>query len=517
MSQISLIDLGITLGVPLFQDLALTVGTGDRIGLVAANGRGKSTLLRCLAGDLEPTSGSVVRARGLRVALVLQDPPEHLLPLTAQAATLDALPAESREWEAWRAGVALDDVGFPQPLRDRPLAALSGGWQRMAQLARAWVTEPDVLLLDEPTNHLDLARIAQLEAWIAGLPRDMALIVASHDRAFLDAITTRTLFLREQASQIYALPFTPARDALAETDAAAARRHAADLKQANKLRRQAAKLNNIGINSGSDLLTVKTKQLKARAARIEEEARPAHREHSAGAIRLSDSASHSKALLALDGAEVATPDGTVLFRTGRMWIAPGDRVVLLGANGSGKSMLLAAIARAAGRAAIGGAATGGAESGIGCAGSAVFGICDQGLNHLDRNQTPFATVTTRFDLGDQRVRGLLAGAGIGLDLQSRPIAALSGGQRARLAMLILRLEQPNFYMLDEPTNHLDIEGQEALEAELCAREAACLLVSHDRRFVENVGNRFWQIEGRRLVEVEDPQVFFRRSMQAGTA
>lgn len=504
MSLISLSALGVTLGTPLFQDLSFTVARGDRVGLVAANGRGKTTLLQCLAGNLEPTGGSVVRARGLRAALVRQDPPEPLLALTAPAATLDALPAETRDWEAWRADVALDDLGFPAALRDRPLAALSGGWQRIAQLARAWVTEPDLLLLDEPTNHLDLARIAQIERWIAVLPRDTALIVASHDRAFLDAVTTRTLFLREHGSPLFALPFSPARDALAE--AAAARRHATDLKQAAQLRRQAAKLNNIGINSGSDLLTVKTRQLKARAARIEDEARPAHRQLSAGTIRLSDGHAHAKALLTLDAAEVSTPTGTLLFRTGRLWIAPGERVVLLGANGTGKSLLLGAIARVA---------AGGTASGIGCAGSIVAGICDQELSHLERSRTPFATVTERFDIGDQKARALLAGAGIGLDLQAQPVATLSGGQRARLAMLVLRLQRPNFYMLDEPTNHLDIEGQETLEAELGARDAACLLVSHDRRFVENVGNRFWEIEGRRLVEVEGPQAFFRHSMQPG--
>ncbi|GHD43395.1 ABC transporter [Thalassobaculum fulvum] len=495
MTLISLTGLGVTLGAPLFQDLTFSLAKGDRLGLVAANGRGKSTLLRCLADRLEPSAGRIVRARGLRTALVRQDNPDALLPLTLRAVALDGLPADTRDWEAWRADVTLDELAVPDDLRDRPLAELSGGWRRMAQLARARVAEPDLLLLDEPTNHLDLERIAGLEAWIAGLPGDMALIVASHDRAFLDAVTTRTLFLRERGSQLYALPFSPARQALAKADAATARRHAADLQEAAKLRRQAAKLNNIGINSGSDLLQVKTRQLKARAERIEEAAQPAHRELSAGTVRLSDGGAHVRALLVLDGAEVGTPDGRPLFRTGRLAIAPGDRVVVLGANGAGKSRLLAAVASAV---------EGMPAPGFWAAGSIVPGICDQELTRLDRDRTPFELVAGRFEIGDQRARSLLAGAGVGLDLQVRPVAALSGGQRARLAMLVLRLQRPNFYMLDEPTNHLDIEGQEALEAELCAREAACLLVSHDRRFVENVGNRFWRIEGKRLIELDGP-------------
>ena len=118
------------------------------------------------------------------------------------------------------------------------------------------------------------------------------------------------------------------------------------------------------------------------------------------------------------------------------------------------------------------------------------------------------TITRRFDVGDQRARALLAGAGVAIEMQERPVGKLSGGQKARLGMLVLRLTHPNFYLLDEPTNHLDIEGQEALEDELMAHEASCLLVSHDRSFVRNVGNRFWVIEGRKLVEVDGPEEFF---------
>jgi ATPase subunit of ABC transporter with duplicated ATPase domains len=117
-------------------------------------------------------------------------------------------------------------------------------------------------------------------------------------------------------------------------------------------------------------------------------------------------------------------------------------------------------------------------------------------------------VVNRFAVGDQRARALLAGAGLSVAMQGRPIGRLSGGQKARLAMLLLRLAQPNFYLLDEPTNHLDIEGQEALEDELLAHQASCLLVSHDRNFVRTVGNRFWLVDRKRLVELEGPERFF---------
>jgi ATPase subunit of ABC transporter with duplicated ATPase domains len=505
MSLISIRSLGITLGARLFSGLDLTVRKGDRIGLVAANGRGKSSLLRCVAGMLEPTEGECHGARNARVTLMLQDPTPELLALPVQDVVLGELPADSRAWEAWRADLALHAMAVPAALRDRPLGSLSGGWQRMVLLARAWLTEPDILLMDEPTNHLDLRRIGQLQRWIAGLPKDTALIVASHDRAFLDAVSNRTLFLRGAASVDFALPYAAARASLDEADAATARRHETELRQADQLRRQAAKLHNIGVNSGSDLLTVKTKQLKERADRIEAAARPAHRETSAGRIRLMEGATDAKVLVALNEARVSTPDGRGLFATGKLWVHPGDRVVLLGANGAGKSCLLDLITRAV---------RGQDCTGIRCNPSVVPGICDQALSHLRPEETLHRVIADRFGVGEQRVRSLLAGAGFPPERQSRAVSTLSGGQRARLAMLVLRLEQPNFYLLDEPTNHLDIEGQEALEGELTRGEAACLLVSHDRRFVNNVGNRFWLIERGRLVELDTPDAFFAAAMEA---
>ena len=504
MSLLALNALSAMRGEMLFANLNLTLNKGDRVGLIAANGRGKSTLLRILHGTYEAASGEVTRARGLRTGLLNQDVPPGLLPLTLYDAVLGALPAEQADYESWRVDVALDELAVPQDLRSLPLAALSGGWQRAALLARLWLGAPDVMLLDEPTNHLDLGRIGHLQSWLDTVARGTACIIASHDRAFLDAVTNRTLFLRAENSQIFALPFTAARAALAEVDTTATRQFENDMKTARQLRQQAAKLKNIGINSGSDLLITKTRQLKDRAEKIESAARPAHAERAAGDIRLANSGTHARALLALDRVDITTPDGRILFNTGTLWVNKGDRVVLLGANGAGKSRLLAAVL----------AARAGEVAGLRMAGSVVLGASDQQLAQLDGFATPMAAVAGAFDVGDQRARSLLAGAGIALDRQTGPISALSGGQKSRLAMLVLRLTQPNFYVLDEPTNHLDIEGQEALEAELTAQGAACLLVSHDRSFVRHVGNRFWVIEGKKLVEAECPEAFFAAALAA---
>ena len=501
MSLLAARALSLTLGLPLFSDLNLTVTQGDRIGLVAANGRGKTSLLSLLSGEGEPTGGEITRARGLKTGLVRQDVPTAILPLGFRTAVLAALPPEQAAEESWRADIVMDDLSVPEAFRDTPLQALSGGWQRIALLARAAITAPDLYLLDEPTNHLDLSRIGILQAWLAALPRDVGVVLTSHDRAFLDQATNRTLFLRADRSRFFPLPYSHAKSELEKADEADERRFDNDLARADQLRRQAAKLKNIGVNSGSDLLITKTRQLSERAAKIEASARPAHKETSAGAIKLTNSGTHAKALVSLNEALIRTPDGRELFRTGQKWIEKGDRVVLLGANGAGKTQMIKVVL-----AAINGGPLG-AEGTIKAVPTLALGYCDQMLSQLPDKATPFELVT-RQTQADSTARNLLAGAGVKTDWQTRPIAKLSGGQKARLAMLLLRLSSPNFYLLDEPTNHLDIEGQEALEDELLTKGATCLLVSHDRHFVRSVGSRFWQIIGKRLTEVADPEDFF---------
>jgi ATPase subunit of ABC transporter with duplicated ATPase domains len=501
MTLITIRNLGVTLSAPLFSRLNLVVNSGDRIGLVAANGRGKTTLLRCMAGTIEASEGEITRSRGLTVGYVEQNVPDALMDTPFHAAVLEALSVEQRLSEGWRVDVALESLWVPEPLRQRPLKQLSGGWQRLAMLARVLMTEADVLLLDEPTNHLDLGRISQLENWLNALPREMPVVIASHDRAFLDATTNRTLFLRPEQSQLFSLPYTRARAALREADASDERRYQRDLKAAQQLRQHAAKLNNIGINSGSDLLLSKTKQLKQRAEKLEDAAKPAHLERSAGTIKLANRGTHAKVLVTLDDASVETPDGRLLFRTGKQFIRKEDRIVLLGPNGAGKTRLVAMLRRSIENPEV-------MQAGIKAAQSLVLGYGDQALAGLADADTPMRTIIRRFDVGDQRARALLAGAGLSIEMQSRLIGRLSGGQKARLGMLLLRLAQPNFYLLDEPTNHLDIEGQEALEDELMEHQASCLFVSHDRNFVRTVANRFWLIEKKKLVELESPEAFF---------
>ena len=498
MGSISLQNLSVIAGVQLFRELNLVIAEGDRVGLIAGNGNGKTTLLRIIAGLAEPTTGEVVRSRGLRLGYIEQDVPKYLMALSMRDAVLEALPAADREADAWRADVALDGFDTPWEMRDRLVGELSGGWQRLMLIARVWVGEPDALLMDEPTNHLDLAKIFRLEQWLNREARGVPLLVASHDRDFLDTVTNRTLFLRPGTSRYFPLSYSAARAEIERADEAQEVQNERDLKEAAKLRKQAAKLNNIGVNSGSDLLVVKTKQLKERAARIEERVVDTHKERS-GEIRLSNRGTHAKLLVGIENVTVATPVGVPLFRIEKLHIFQGERIVLLGRNGTGKSQFVKLLHRAI---------AGGGVDGIKVTPSVVLGYTDQDMSQLPDRESPEAFIGTRFKLPDARVRSLLAAAGFAIERQSRPMSELSFGQRARVGLLALRLTEPNFYLMDEPTNHVDIPGREALESEILEHDATGVLVSHDRSFVRHVGNRYLLIEGRRLREVEGPEEFF---------
>jgi len=497
MPTISLRDVGVSTPHPLFKNLTLIIGDADRIGVIAGNGGGKTTLLRCLAGLAQPTSGDVVRSRGMRIGYVEQDVPANLLTLPLAEAIRRALPPGERATNEWRVDVVLDEFGAPAELHERPLHALSGGWQRLALIARVWVTEPDALLLDEPTNHLDLAKIQMLERWLATCRVPMA--IASHDRRFLDACTTRTLFLRPGTSRLYAHPYSRARLLLAENDEAQEARLAKETREVERLRRNANELKNVGINSGSDLLLKKSKQLRERAATLEQTLASVHAERP-GDIRLAGRLTHAKVMLALADVEVVAPDGRMLFRIGRLDVFQQDRIALLGRNGVGKSQLVRVLRRAL---------TGDDVPGVRASPSIVMGYVDQLMSNLPDRATPYGFICDQFRPGDQRAVSLLAGAGFTVDMQRQPVARLSLGQKARLGLLALRLAEPNFYLMDEPTNHVDIAGQERLEAEILAHEATCLIVSHDRAFVQVIATRFLLIAAGRLSEIDAPDAFYR--------
>ncbi|QFU14981.1 ABC-F family ATP-binding cassette domain-containing protein [Microvirga thermotolerans] len=505
MGSIGLRNVSVLTPHPLFRNLTLTVGRGDRLGIVAGNGSGKTTLLRCLAGLAEPTEGDVVRSRGLRIGFVPQAVPEELLGLSLRDAVLSGLDPADRAGSGWRADIVLDEFGAPEPMRVQALRALSGGWQRLALIARAWVAEPDALLLDEPTNHLDLEKLFLLERWIREGTGGAAVAVVSHDRSFLDACTTKTLFLRPDTSVVFSHPYGRARILLAAQDAALANRNEKDRREIGRLRQNAGELRNVGVNSGSDLALTKAKQLGKRADALEERLKILHRDRP-GEVRLASRETHARVLLRIGNLTVNRPDGEVLFHVPKLDVAQGERIVVLGRNGAGKSQFVRLLHRAA--------SDPDACSDIRVGPSAVLGYMDQDLSQIPERETPFGFVLSAFRQGDRQTTALLAEAGFSIAQQQRPVGTLSPGQKARLGLLALRLARPNLFLLDEPTNHLDIPGREALEEQLLAADATGILVSHDRRFVAAVGTRFLAVEGRRVREVASPEAFYAR-IQAG--
>jgi len=503
MASIQLNNVGAIAQTELFKNLSLSVSNGESVGLIAANGRGKTTLLRFLAGQTEPSTGQIVFSRGARVGYVEQEiEPEHL-DQTAYEFVASALTEEQRDYESWRVDVALAEFQLPEAQYHATLRTLSGGWRRLIMIARVWLTEPDILLLDEPTNHLDLTKIVQLENWIKQTSAQVPMIVASHDRAFLDSCTNRSLFLRPGISRYFSIPYSEARVALEQEDVAAEKVLVKEQKQAKQLREQAAKLNNVGINSGSDLLQTKAKQLRKRASDIEDNLKDLHKERH-GDITLANRGTHAKVILSFENAEVSAPNGDRLFGIEKVLIHAGDRVVILAENGAGKSQLIKKVHRAF--------LIEGAETGIWVTPSTVLGYADQEISQLPVDETPENFILQHKGVGNSRCRSLLANIGFEFEKQSKPIGHLSYGQRSRLALLSLRLIEPNFYLLDEPTNHVDIPGREMLESEIIEKGATAIIVSHDREFARSVGTRYFEIDKKRkrLVEVASPEPFFER-------
>ncbi len=485
----------------LFQNLDLTLNKGDCLGLVAGNGQGKTTLLRQIVGELEPHSGQIITSRGAKIGYMPQELPEDCLPMTARDYVLSAIAPEERDFEAWRADVALNDMGVPYEYGEMVLSSLSGGWRRLVMLAKLFAGEPDILVLDEPTNHLDLEKIYLVERVLKAMSGKVVTVLTSHDRAFLDSVTNKTLFLRPGECQEFDVSYSHARIALEELDQAARDKAERDQKEINRLRANAAKLFNIGTNSGSDLLQTKAKQLKERAAKIEGSIADLHKDRH-GDVTLANRGSHAKVAMSFENFVVTTPDDRKLFSIEKLFHYQGDRIVVLAENGRGKTQFIKAVKRAL---------DGEEVPGIWTTPSNVVAYADQNLDMLPAKQSPLSYITEHFDVGDQRAKGMLANIGYIYEQQSQPIGQLSFGQRTRLLLLALRLTEPTFYLLDEPTNHLDIHGREQLEREIVEREPSALVISHDRHFVRAIGTRFFEIDARlRLFEVDSPEPFFDR-------
>jgi ATP-binding cassette subfamily F protein uup len=456
----------------VLETVTLGIAEGDRIGVVGRNGDGKSTLLRLIAGRDEPDHGQVTRVGGLHTALLDQQDELEGVPTVRAALVGDRA---DHEWQAdarFRAvldgllgGVAL--TRFPQGL-DTPVAPLSGGERRRIALARLLLDPPELLLLDEPTNHLDVEGVDWLARHLSA--RRGALVVVTHDRWFLDAVCTTTWEVGDGVVHQYEGGYAAYVLARAERDRQAAVRE--------DRRRMLVRKELAWLRRGPPARTAKPKfRIEAANALIADVPAPRDR---AELLKFSTARLGTK-VLDVEGVSVAYDGRTVL--DGVTWrLGPGDRVGLVGVNGAGKTTLIRLLA----------------------------GVQAPDAGEVDRGQTvriahlsqdtaevpghlrvleSLESVRGRIRIADgsELTAGQLCERfGFRGEQQWTLVRELSGGERRRLQLMRLLMEEPNVLLLDEPTNDLDIDTLTALEDLLDAWPGTLVVVSHDRWFVERV-------------------------------
>ncbi|MEX2547567.1 MAG: ABC-F family ATP-binding cassette domain-containing protein [Chloroflexota bacterium] len=518
MAILRLEDVRREIGAEVILDaISAPVARDERIGLVGGNGAGKTTLLRICAGRDEPDTGRVFRSRGLRVGLLAQEAnldagfvtaasvrdavragASELVGMEHRLAELEAAgtsgvesPEYSRlrdDFEARggysldvRVDAALSGLGFVEADWNRPPNEMSGGQQTRAALAQLLVSELDLLLLDEPTNHLDVAAIEWLEKTLAA--RAGALIVAAHDRAFLDAVVERIWELRDRRLEIFRGNYSAylgqreERDARARKDAdtragAIGREH--ELVGRYRSHRKFSKMH----------------EHERRLAALEEQVVATPPRTGARARRLALDGSGSDRPVRSGDVAVDMEDlvcgfaGVPIVKVGRLEARRADRIGVVGPNGAGKTTLLRTIA--GDLSPISGYLRIGAGVHVGY------------LAQIRRQAPLGATVLDSFiaatGLDAAPARSYLARFLFSGDDVFKPVDKLSGGERSRLELAIVGVVGANLLLLDEPTNHLDIPAREALEAFLRDSAATVVVVSHDRRLLESVCTQLWVVD-----------------------
>jgi ABC transport system ATP-binding/permease protein len=487
MSLIALLNAHIAFGErPLLDDAQLTVQAGERLGLIGRNGTGKSTLFGVLAGRIPLDDGELQRREGLRLGIVEQEPllppaetlQESLL-LRAKASATWGGGAPADEREHWRMESRLEEflhrfglTGVTSP------ASCSGGERKRAALALALALQPDLLLLDEPTNHLDIEAIERVEELLLKVP---AAIVITHDRAFLDRVTTRIVELDRGVLRSYPGNFAAYELRKDEERAAedTARRHFEKFWQQEE----------VWIRKGVEARRTRN---EGRVRRLEQlRVERATRRDRLGSIRLTlDAGERSGDLVSeFDGVSKRFAARPIIENLS-MRIMRGDRIGLIGPNGAGKSTLIRLI--------LGELAPDAGTVRLGTRLNIAY--FDQLRAQLDPNQTLAEAISPGSDwvqLGDER-KHIVSYLGEFLFPAQRaksPVSMLSGGERNRLLLARLFAQPANLVVLDEPTNDLDIDSLELLEAKLQDYKGTLLLVSHDRRFLDNVVTQTLAAEG----------------------
>ncbi|HLX33952.1 MAG TPA: ABC-F family ATP-binding cassette domain-containing protein [Candidatus Limnocylindrales bacterium] len=519
----------------ILDSITAAVAAGDRIGLVGPNGAGKTTLLRIAAGLDEPDRGTVSRKRGLTLGLLAQE--AHLdesfmtapdirtavrhgaAPLEAMAADLEALEHAHRAAEPayeelqhrfealggysldQRVDEALSGLGFTKAEVERAPGSLSGGEQTRAALARLVVADPELLLLDEPTNHLDIGALEWLEEHLRR--RHGSLLVASHDRAFLDATVTRIWELRDRRLATFRGDYAAYHRQREERDAGAVKDadvHAESIARERQLVQRYRSHRNFS----------KMHEHEARLERLEAEQVEAPKARrrlrlpgdglvGGGPVR------SGEIVVRVEGLVVGYLPDVRVARAPFLHVNRGERIGIVGPNGAGKTTLLRTIA--GDLPPLDGSLTFGTGVQIGY------------LAQLRAAAIPGATVLAALleavPVTPGEGRGYLARFLFRGDDAFKEVRLLSGGERSRFELALLGVMPSNLYLLDEPTNHLDVDAREAIESFLRESGASMLVVSHDRRFLETICERLWVVDRGLVAPFDGSYRLWREAVAAG--
>jgi ATP-binding cassette, subfamily F, member 3 len=503
----------------IFANVSFQIQEREHVALVGVNGAGKSTILRIIAGVEHANSGEVITAAGLRVTYLAQESRftsshtvreetrlafkpvlemqarmreiEHMMATDDDG--LDALMEEydrlSIRFEAaggydveHRTDEVLQGLGFSQDQFDDPVARLSGGQKTRVALAKALLADPDLLLLDEPTNHLDLEMLEWLEEFLGRW--NGACLIVSHDRYFLDRVTTRTLDLSFGRLEDYPAPYAKYLPMRAEREL---RRRKEYDEQQEFIARQEEFIRKYG--AGQRYREARGRQKKL--DRLERIDRP--QEHDQMRIKLGANVRSGRQVLTSSKMEIGyrDPEGpAVLIRTPELTIERGDRIGLLGPNGAGKTTLIKTL--------VGTLPALRGEYNYGT--NVKPGYYAQSHEQLrgKGTGTPLSLIQNTQAMTEEYARTYLGRFLFSGDDVYKHISDLSGGERSRLALAVLLLEQANFLILDEPTNHLDIMARESLEEMLSEFDGTILFVSHDRYFMDRIATKLWIVDEGRM-------------------
>jgi len=509
-------------GTTLFKNISFVINEKDRIALMGKNGAGKSTLLKILAGVKIPTSGRVSSPKGTVIAYL----PQHLLTVDSRTVFEEASQAFSAifdmknrieelnqqlttrtDYESETYYQIIEEVsllsekyysvaeinydaeiekillglGFLRSDFNRPTGEFSGGWRMRIELAKILLQKPDLILLDEPTNHMDIESVQWLEDFLINSAK--AVIVISHDRAFVDNLTTRTIEVTMGRIYDYKVNYTTYQQLRLE------RRQQQQKKYDEQQKMIAETQEFIERFKGT---YSKTLQVQSRVKMLEKLELVEIDEEDTSALRLKFPPSPRSGSYPLILNDLAKSYGDhVVFRDVSLSIERGERVAFVGKNGEGKSTLVRAIM---GEKGYTGTLTLGHNIMIGY-------FAQNQASMLDENLTVFQTVDDAAK-GDIRskIRDILGAFMFGGDISLNKVKVLSGGERTRLAMIKLLLEPVNLLILDEPTNHLDLKTKDILKSALQDYDGTLILVSHDRDFLDGLVNKVFEFGNKRVKE-----------------